>query len=62
MKPYLFVVVMIIAAAASASSFAQDKTSLQANASVAGILQGSVGKPVELHCDREKKWAAKSNK
>jgi hypothetical protein len=43
MKPYLFVVVMIIAAVACASSFAQDKTSLQANASVAGILQGSAG-------------------
>ena len=49
MKPYLFVVVMIITAAACASSFAQDKTSLQANASVAGILQGSAGKSVELH-------------
>ena len=49
MKPYSLIVVMIITAAVCASSFAQDKTSLQANASVAGILQGSAGKSVELH-------------
>ena len=59
MKPYLFVVVMIIAAVACASSFAQDKTSLQANASVAGILQGSVGKPVELHLRSGEKMGGK---
>lgn len=40
---------MIITSVICGSSFAQDKTSLQANASVAGILQGSTGKSVELH-------------
>ena len=49
MRHYSLLVVTIITAAACASSFAQDKTSLQANASVAGILQGGAGKAVELH-------------
>jgi hypothetical protein len=48
MKPYSLVV-MIITAVACATSLAQDKTGPQANASVAGILQGSAGKSVELH-------------
>jgi hypothetical protein len=59
MKPYSLVVVMIITAAACASSFAQDKTSLQANASVAGILQGSAGKSVELHLRSGEKMVGK---
>jgi hypothetical protein len=59
MKPYSLVVVMIITAAACASSFAQDKTSLQANASVAGILQGSAGKSVELHLRSGEKMGGK---
>ena len=49
MKPYSLLLVLIITLLVCASSFAQDKTSPQANASVAGILQGSVGKPVELY-------------
>ena len=59
MKPYSLVVVMIIAAVACASSFAQDKTSLQPNASVAGILQGSAGKSVELHLRSGEKMGGK---
>ena len=59
MRHYSLLVVMIITAAACASSFAQDKTSLQANASVAGILQGSVGKPVELHLRSGEKMGGK---
>jgi hypothetical protein len=59
MKPYSLVVAIIIAAVACASSFAQDKTSLQANASVAGILQGSAGKSVELHLRSGEKMVGK---
>ena len=59
MKPYSLVVVMIITAAACGSSFAQDKTSLQGNASVAGILQGSAGKSVELHLRSGEKMGGK---
>ena len=59
MRHYSLLVVTIITAAACASSFAQDKTSLQANASVAGILQGSVGKPVELHLRSGEKMGGK---
>jgi len=50
---------MIIVALACASSFAQDKTSVQPNASVAGILHGSVGKPVELHLRSGEKMGGK---
>jgi len=59
MRHYSLLVVTMITAAACASSFAQDKTSLQANASVAGILQGSVGKPVELHLRSGEKMGGK---
>jgi hypothetical protein len=59
MKPYSLLVVTIITAIACASSFAQDKTSLQANANVAGILQGSAGKSVELHLRSGEKMGGK---
>jgi hypothetical protein len=38
----------IIIAVTSASSFAQDKASLQPNATILSVLQGSSGKTVEL--------------
>src|ERR1043166_9475526 len=47
MKLYSFLLAIVITAAC-ASSYAQDKTGLQSNASVAGILQGNAGKSVEL--------------
>ena len=59
MKPYSLLLTMIIAVVACASSLAQDKTSLQANASVAGILQGSAGKSVELHLRSGEKMGGK---
>jgi hypothetical protein len=62
MKPRLFLVLMIITAVACASSFAQDKTSLQPNATVAGILQASAGKSIELHLRSGEKCEAKSPK
>ena len=59
MKPYSLLLVMIITLIVCASSFAQDKTSLQSNASVAGILQGSTGKSVELHLRSGEKMVGK---
>ena len=60
MKPYSLLLVMIITALiCAATSFAQDKTGLQANASVAGILQGSAGKSVELHLRSGEKMGGK---
>ncbi len=59
MRPYSLVVVIIITAVACASSLAQDKTTLQASASVAGILQGSAGKSVELHLRSGEKMGGK---
>jgi len=59
MKPYSLVLVTIITSVVCASSFAQDKTALQSNASVAGILQGSTGKSVELHLGSGEKMGGK---
>ena len=59
MKPYSLVLVMVITAVVCATSFAQDKTALQSNASVAGILQGNAGKSVELHLRSGEKMGGK---
>jgi hypothetical protein len=60
MKPYSFLLALIITAViCAATSFAQDKSSMQANASVAGILQGSAGKSVELHLRSGEKMGGK---
>lgn len=48
MKCYSPLVTTIITAAISASSFAQDKPSLQPNATILSVLQGNSGKTVEL--------------
>ena len=60
MKSYSLLLVMVVTALLfAATSFAQDKTGLQANASVAGILQGSAGKSVELHLRSGEKMGGK---
>ena len=59
MKPNSLLFVLIITLVVCASSFAQDKTGLQSNASVAGILQGSTGKSVELHLRSGEKMGGK---
>ena len=48
MKRYSLLVGMVITAVTCASSFAQDKASLQPNATVLSVLQGNTGKTVEL--------------
>ena len=50
---------MIVSSVVCASSFAQDKTGLQSNATVASILQGSTGKTVELHLRSGEKMGGK---
>jgi hypothetical protein len=49
----------IIAAMACSSLFAQEKAALQTNATVLGILQGSIGKSVELHLRSGEKMGGK---
>jgi hypothetical protein len=48
MKHYSLLVGMIVIAATCASSIAQDKATLQPNATILSVLQGSTGKTVEL--------------
>jgi len=50
---------MIVAALTCSSLLAHEKTALQANATVAGILQGSTGKSVELHLRSGEKMGGK---
>ena len=59
MKRYSLLVAIIITALVCASSFAQDKASLQPNATVVGLLQGSAGKSVELHLRSGEKMGGK---
>ena len=59
MKRYLLLVAIIITAVICASSFAQDKASLQSNATVVSLLQGSAGKSVELHLRSGEKMGGK---
>ena len=59
MKRYSLIFVVILTAVICASSFAQDKASLQSNATVATLLQGSVGKSVELHLRSGEKMGGK---
>ena len=59
MKLYSLLLVMIVTSVVCASSFAQDKTGLQSNATVASILQGSTGKAVELHLRSGEKMGGK---
>lgn len=48
MKRYPLVFGMIITAVTCASTFAQEKASLQPNATILSVLQGNTGKAVEL--------------
>ncbi len=59
MKRYSLLVAIIITAVICANSFAQDKASLQPNATVVGLLQGSAGKSVELHLRSGEKMGGK---
>ena len=59
MKRYSLLVAIIITAVICASSFAQDKASLQPNATVVSLLQGSAGKSVELHLRSGEKMGGK---
>ena len=59
MKFYSLLVAMIMTAVFCASSFAQDKTALQANTTVASLLAGSAGKSVELHLRSGEKMGGK---
>ena len=59
MKRFSFLVGISVTAVTCASSLAQDKATMQANATVAGILQGSTGKAVELHLTSGEKMGGK---
>ena len=59
MKRYSLIFMVILSAVICASSFAQDKASLQPNATVASLLQGSAGKSVELHLRSGEKMGGK---
>jgi hypothetical protein len=49
MKRYSLLLGIVLAAMTCSSLLAQEKADLQPNATVLSILQGSAGKPVELH-------------
>jgi hypothetical protein len=59
MKQHALLLVTIIAAATCCSVFAQEKATLQPNATVVGLLQGSAGKIVELHLRSGEKMGGK---
>jgi len=59
MKRYSLIFVVILTAVICASSFAQDKASLQSNATIVTLLQGSAGKSVELHLRSGEKMGGK---
>jgi hypothetical protein len=56
---HLLLLVTIVAVGASGSVFAQEKNTLQANATVASLLAGSAGKSVELHLRSGEKMGGK---
>jgi hypothetical protein len=49
MKRYSFLLAIIVVGVTCSSLVAEEKPSLQANATVLNILQGNAGKTVELH-------------
>jgi hypothetical protein len=59
MKRYLLLLVTILLATTCCTVFAQEKAALQPNATVAGLLQGSAGKSVELHLRSGEKMGGK---
>ena len=56
---HLLLLVTIVAAGVACSVFAQEKTSLQPNATVVSLLSGSAGKSVELHLRSGEKMGGK---
>jgi hypothetical protein len=59
MKYYSLLLAVVFAAVTSSSLLAQEKAALQPNGTVAGILQGSAGKSVELHLRSGEKMGGK---
>jgi hypothetical protein len=59
MKRYSLVFLILLTALICASSFAQDKASLQSNATIVSLLQSSTGKSVELHLRSGEKMGGK---
>ena len=59
MRCYLLLLAIIVTASICAGSFVQDKPSLQSNATVVSLLQGSAGKSVELHLRSGEKMGGK---
>jgi len=59
MKHYSLLPAVIVAAATCCTAFAQEKTTLQPNATVVGLLQGSTGKSVVFHLRSGEKMGGK---
>ena len=59
MKRYSLLLGIVVVAMTCSSLLAQEKTGLQANATVLSLLQGSVGKGVELHLRSGEKMGGK---
>ena len=59
MKHYSLLLVVILAGFSCTNLLAQEKATLQPNAGVASILQGSTGKSVELHLRSGEKMGGK---
>jgi hypothetical protein len=59
MKHYSILLAVFIAAHTCSSLLAQEKAALQPTTTVAGILQGSTGKSVELHLRSGEKMGGK---
>ena len=59
MKRYSLLLGIMVAAVSCSSLLAQEKAGLQPNATVLSILQGSAGKPVELHLRSGEKMGGK---
>ena len=59
MKRYSLLLGIVVAAMTCSSLLAQEKAALQTNATVLSIIQGSVGKGVELHLRSGEKLGGK---
>ena len=59
MKLYSLLLGIVVAAMTCSSLLSQEKATLQPNATVLGILQGTVGKGVELHLRSGEKLGGK---
>ncbi len=59
MKYYSFILAAIVAALLSSTVLAQEKASLQPNATILSVLQGNTGKTVELRMNCGEKIGGK---